>query len=140
MAVDLFEAVYARLIADPACAGLLTGGVHAGMAKPGTAMPYGVITEIGSPSQYTAGTGTVTEINDGSFQVAAFAIGRSAAVRCGEAVRAALHDAPLTFSGGHLSHLRQSNKFCSLDDSLGPGAANVWQDIREFRFIVSQEV
>lgn len=146
--VDLFEAVIARIKADATCAGLLTGGVSS--AEPATSQatgtpavdmkPFAIVTEVGSSRDYMAKNFDASFIEDGSLQVSVFARTRAFAVAGGNAVAAALNDAPLTFTGGVLMYLRQTNRYASRDTSLGVGGAAVWQEIREFRYLFSGSV
>lgn len=144
MAADLLEAVRARLLST--LSGSLPGGVWFGLApnvdatgQP-VAMPYGVITEVGSTRQHAAKSSNATSyFDDGTFQVSVFATGRTQAVAIGNQVMTTLNDASLTFDAGTLTHLRQSNHYTELDPGLGVGGKSVVQEIREFRYIVAGE-
>ena len=139
--VDLIEAVVAQLKADPLCVSLLTGGVFSQFAGAQTAEPFAVVIEVGGAREHVAGDGTnpTSYHDDGTFQVSAFAPTRSTAVAAGHAIMLALNDAALTFSGGTLSYLRQTNRYCERDPDLGKNGVAVWHELREFRFIIAGE-
>jgi hypothetical protein len=101
---DLQQAVHASLAADSGVLALLGGDRVYDDVPQGAAFPYLALAGF-TVRDWATGTEPGTEIN---FTVNAWSrgAGHKEAHHLAEAVRTALHDAPLSLSGHHLVNLR----------------------------------
>jgi hypothetical protein len=138
---DVVDAVAAFVNAHPTLTDSTAFGgawLWLGRAPDDTAMPYGTVTAYSvTPSHDSGEAGTSHgSIDTGTFQLSIFSTSRANCGRLASLVRSTLSDAPLSFAGGQLMHLRPGPFRIDLDPDPGPDGQDVWQAVVMFDVMI----